>query len=425
MNAVLEASDPAQALARAWPSEMNDGRPTVLMAIGKASLEMANVAVQRLGRSLVRAVITAVPERMHKHRLGGRVEVMPADHPWPTDRNIEAASRVAELAREVTPDQRVVLLISGGGSAHLTLPAGDVTLDDLRAITKALQRAGAPIQELNAVRKHIEQLKGGRLAALLAASDIRAFILSDVIGDRLDAIASGPVAPDPTTYGDALEVLSRYGIASVALRVTKHLERGAAGVVNETLKPGDPRLARVMSTIIASNSTAVTAAAEHAERLGFHVVNVEMGVEGDAADAGRRLASLLRTLVRESSRPACVVFGGEPTVRVIDSGADAPAVGGPSQELALAAAVDLEGEPRAALLAFSTDGIDGPTDAAGAIVTGLTVAHDPAAGLDAAAFLARHDSYTLLDRVGALTRTGPTGTNVNHIAVGLVYPPVA
>lgn len=424
VNAVLEAADPALALTRAWPADLDDGRPTVLFAIGKASLEMANVAVQRLGTALVRAVITAVPERMGQRRWGGRMEVWPADHPAPTERNVEAARAVAEAARQVTSDQRVLMLISGGGSAHLTLPAEGITLDDLRAVTKALQNGGAPIQDLNTVRKHCEQLKGGRLAAMLASRDIRTFILSDVMGDRPDVIASGPLTPDPTTYADALTVLARYGATPVAPRLTKHLRLGATGQIAETPQRGDSQFP-VLNTLIASNSAAVDAAAERLAGLGFRVAEFRKGVEGEAASIGRELAADLRACAASSTKPACMIIGGEPTVTVRREGDVshlADGMGGPSQELALAAAVELDGEPRIALLAFSTDGIDGPTDAAGAVVTGHTAAHGRAAGLDAAEFLARHDSHTLLDRVGALIRTGPTGTNVNHIAVGLVYP---
>lgn len=429
IRAVLNAADPARALMKHWPAQLADGRPTLVIAIGKASLEMANVAVQRLGHSLIRAIVAAVPERVRKHRMGGRIEVLPVDHPWPSDRNVTAARAIAELASGAPREHRVVLLISGGGSAHLTLPGDGLKLEDLRAVSQALQRAGAPIQDLNAVRKHTEQLKGGRLAAMLRGSDIHAFILSDVMGDRLDAIASGPVSPDPTTYADALGVLDRYGAAAAAPRVTEHLRRGAAGQIEETPKPGDAIFDRVTSTVIAGNAMAVDAAAARAERLGFRVMDRVTGVEGEAASVGDDLARDLREHARESSIAMAVVRGGEPTVRADGMEGDAAKAlkssrgsGGPSQELALAAAQALEGQERMVLLAFSTDGIDGPTDAAGAVVTGQTVPACRAAGLDPAEFMSRHDSHTILDRVGAIIRTGPTGTNVNHVAIGLIYP---
>jgi len=361
--------------------------------------------------------VTAVPERIGRAGAMGVLREYPADHPLPMARNVEAARAVDTLARRVRPGERVILLISGGGSAHLTMPAGAITLDELAAVTRALQRAGAPIKDLNAVRKHAERLKGGRLAAMMSGVDVRVFVLSDVMGDRLDAIASGPAAADPTTYGDALEVLERFGAAGVSPGVTEHLRRGAAGLEEETPKPGDPRLAGVKSVIIASNATAVDAAARAAAELGFRVMEQRTGVEGPSAEAGRQLAAELRRLDSEGAGPCAVVVGGETTV----DAAGSDGLGGPSQELALAAAMDLPG--RGAVLAFSTDGVDGPTDAAGAVVTGCAVARALEHGVDLARALARHDSYTALGAIGALVRTGPTGTNVNHIAAGLVYGP--
>ncbi|MCC6679153.1 MAG: DUF4147 domain-containing protein [Phycisphaerales bacterium] len=415
--AVLEAADPAATLARAWPGELDDGARATVIAIGKASLEMARAAMQRLGPALAGGVVIAVPERAGDTTHIGPLRVVPADHPWPTERNVAAAREVEVLAHGIRPGERVIVLISGGGSAHLTLPAGAISLEDLAAVTRALQRAGAPIQDLNAVRKHAERLKGGRLGVLLARADVRVFVLSDVMGDRLDVIASGPAAPDPTTYGDAIALLEYYRAAGTAPAVAEHLRRGARGELEETPKPGDPRLAAIRHTIIANNSTAVEAAARAGRKLGFEVVEVRLGVEGDAASAGRWLAARLREVTAARPGPVAVVLGGETTVDV----QAARGTGGPSQELALAAAIELDGEERMAVLAFSSDGVDGPTDAAGAIVTGRARAQARERGVDLRESLSGHDSHGSLGAIGALVRTGPTGTNVNHIAIGLGY----
>lgn len=429
IDSVLKAADPGAALERRWVDP--PAGPVMVLAFGKASMEMAGTALGHLaGRELV-GIVTAVPERVNAAGLDERVAVYAADHPLPSARNIEAARMVVSLtamfAQTHGDGGTVVALVSGGGSAHLTLPTGSLTLDDLRAVNAALQRAGAPIEDLNAVRKHTEELKGGRLATLAAPARVVSYIVSDVLGDRLDVIASGPLAPDPTTYQDALAVLDRFGIAGAAPRVTEHLRRGATRALPETPKPGDPVFGAVKNTIVANNEVAVEAAARAVRKLGFEVAGIRTGVEGDADAAGEMLARRAADLAAAPLGSAFVI-GGETTVRV---GAGV-GKGGPSQEMALSAAVELARldaasprlrvRERAVLLTFSTDGVDGPTDAAGAVVTAETSRGLPALGIDPAAALQNHVSYTALERAGALIRTGPTGTNVNHVAVVLVYP---
>lgn len=415
--AVLEAADPAIAMGKAWPAELNDGRPTALIAIGKASLEMARAAADRLGPSLRRGVVLAVPERIAEARLPAVVTVMGVDHPLPTERNISAARAVAELTRAAPDDMRVIVLISGGGSAHLTLPADGVRLEEIVAVTRALQRSGATIHELNTVRKHAEVLKGGGLGVLLAGREARVFVLSDVIGDALETIASGPCVPDPTTYAEAMAVLDRHGAADIGPGLAAHLRRGISGEVAETVKPGDAQWREIPHTIIASNAVAVDAAARAAAALGFEVIERRTDVEGSAAKAGLWLGERVRSAAAAGRGPVAVVMGGETTVDV----AGASGRGGPSQETALAAAIAMAGMERAAALAFSTDGVDGPTDGAGAIVSGATAAEAKERGRDLGPALATHDSHGVLGALGAVIRTGPTGTNVNHIAAGLIY----
>jgi glycerate-2-kinase len=409
IDAALAAADPARALARHWDESLDDD-PCVVLAVGKASIAMAREALGRL-RHVRRTLVTAPPDQTDG--VGPGVRVMVCDHPFPTGRNVEAAMEVAGLVSRTNPDESLIVLISGGGSAHLTLPAGDLTVQEVAAVTKALQWAGATIADLNCVRKHCELLKGGRLAARCAAGRISAFILSDVLGDRLDVIASGPTAPDPTTYEEALRVMERFGVMKRTPAVTEHLRRGAAGEFGETPKESDRAFQRVTNQIVASNQIVVEAVAEAVRELGLDVAGVEQGVEGEAAEVGRRIAARLGPMAPGS----CWIVGGETTVNV---GAGR-GVGGPSQELALSAAVELDGERGVCMLTFSTDGRDGPTDAAGGLVTGGTCARAREMGLDVQGALDEHDSHGLLDRVGALVRVAPTGTNLNHFAVLIRY----
>lgn len=426
IDAALHAAAPALAVERHWvPME----GPVYLLATGKASLEMAARAVQLIP-NLAAGLVTAVPERMEM--VGGgvtladpRVTVLPADHPLPTERNIAAAKAALEFVSKVPQDATLLVLASGGGSAHLTLPAGDVTLEDLREITRTLQRAGATIDDLNAVRKHCERLKGGRLAAACPAGRIVSMVMSDVEGDRLDVIASGPTAADPTTYADALKVLEQYSATGICARVAEHLREGAAGKHKETLKPGDKSLLRVEHRVIASNRTVQDAVADAARLAGLFVARDHRFISGGAAAEGRRIGSTLRRLSTTSSHPVVFIAGGEPVVNV---GAE-HGLGGPSQELALAAAVELDDAEGITLAAVSTDGVDGPPGPtpqathAGAIVNGETAQSGRGRGLDPVDHLNRHDSATYFATLGGAIRTGPTGTNLNHVVIGILTPP--
>ncbi|MFA6045833.1 MAG: DUF4147 domain-containing protein, partial [Phycisphaerales bacterium] len=323
--------------------------------------------------------------------------------------------RVKEWINQTPDDAQLIACLSGGGSAYLTLPHNDVSLDDLVSLTKALQHAGADIRELNCVRKHAEQLKGGRLGSM-CAGPVRAYVLSDVLGDPLDVIASGPFHPDPSAYAEALEVLARRSAQGVAPAITELFQRGAAGREPETPKTwdelGGPH--RITHTIIANNDSAVEAACEALVSAGITVVQTRRRVEGNASDVAITLAHDMCRAPSTGEHQAWIV-GGE---WVVDSRAST-GVGGPSQELALAWAAHSAGFSDSYLMAFSTDGIDGPTNAAGAVVSGDTALQLAQAGVHAEAALANHDSHSALDKVNALIRTGPTGTNINHIAVGL------
>ncbi|MBI3242794.1 MAG: glycerate kinase [Chloroflexi bacterium] len=412
----MRAADPKVRLLAHLPilaASLEQARHCWVIGIGKAALEMALALESQLGQRLAGGAVAAPPERLAQVDEATRralpFQLYPAAHPLPDERNLLAAQAIARIATQVGAGDLVIALVSGGGSAHLTLPVAGLTLADLQITTDALLKSGATIQELNAVRKHCEQLKGGGLLRLIAPARVQAFILSDVIGDPLDVIASGSVSPDPTTYADALKVLDKYGLAVDAVR--RHLTSGE----NETLKPGDPLLALVSHTIIGSNLLAVEAVEAAAKASGFAVACVETGVQGEAREVGQRIGTLARQWFGHT-RPQCIIFGGETTVMVRGNG-----LGGRNQELALAAAIAMNGFEKVALAAFATDGIDGPTPAAGAYVTGETCERARALGLDPARFLNRNDSHTFFARLDDLILTGPTGTNVNDVAVALMY----
>ena len=422
LHAVLSACDPAGAVERSWNAPQWPGRRVRLLAAGKAAHPMARTAFSLLARDGATVTAALVVTTPPAQPIPG-AEVLAADHPLPTARNLFASQRVENFIAQTSPGESLLILLSGGASALLTSPADPLTLDDLRETTHALLRAGAPISALNAVRKHTETLKGGRLASLIPAhahTPVSVLVLSDVLGDRLDVIASGPLAADPTTYAGALAALRRPDIKPTPslARVIAQLERGAAGLIPETPKPGDPALAAIEHRVIASNEHAAIAARDALLAAGIARVKVVCRVEGEAANVGQ---SLVRDAAREAAHaPGCsiaVIYAGETTVTV----ADQPGLGGRNQELALAAALELPRIPHEALVfTLATDGVDGPTDAAGALVTSHTAVHATRLGLDLPRALQNHDSYRALDALNALIRTGPTGTNVNDLAIAIV-----
>jgi len=350
--------------------------------------------------------------KIRPERLGMRE----AGHPVPDENGLRAANEMIALLRDADSETLVVCLISGGGSSLLVSPVVGISLDDKRVMTGMLLRAGADIGELNTVRKHISSVKGGRLAEIAYPARVVSLILSDVIGDRFDVIASGPTAPDESTYGDAVGVLRKYSlIDSAPEAVADFLRRGAEGLFPETPKSGNPVFETTENIIIGSSRMALEAARAKAESLGFRTEIVTDRLTGEASAAGRRLAKAALE-ARNASRAAgvrtCLISGGETTVTVRGTG-----LGGRNMELALSFAIGMEGVDGVTLLSAGTDGNDGPTDAAGAIVDGGTIARAKAAGLDPGAYLHNNDSYNFFRREGGLFVTGPTGTNVMDIQI--------
>jgi len=375
------------------------------VAVGKAAPGMHAGAEGVLGKL---PSVMIVPEG-----TGAPKWAVQADHPVPTERNVRAARAVEAFVGDCAARGLPLLtLISGGTSALLASPCEGLSLEDLRVVTRELLASGATIDEMNAVRKHVERLKGGRLGAIAAPAPVLALIISDVNRDDPSVIGSGPFSPDPSTFADALGVVDKYGLGASLQTVRAHLERGVRGEVSETPKPGDAVLAGIETCVIAGNGTAVEGASDACAEMGYQVER-ETGLSGEAADIGRAVARRLEEMVPGTA----LVLGGETTVTL----GERAGRGGRNQELALACAIELDvlGVHEAAVLSLATDGVDGPTAAAGGMVTGETAALARERAIDLGRCLREHDSYGALDALGGLIRIGPTGTNVADVVVGL------
>jgi glycerate 2-kinase len=385
-----------------------------LVAAGKAAWPMAQAAVAFLGTRLVSGIVSGAAGA---GSLPRELEWIEGAHPLPDWRSMHAARRALDRAAEAARnDELLLVLLSGGGSAMLALPAPGLTLDDKRAAIEALSRAGVSITSLNTVRKHLSAIKGGRLAATHSPRSLT-LAISDVHIPQDDpaTIASGPTFADPATYADALHIIEDATIV-VPQRVRAHLESGAAGELPETPKPGDPRLARSEYHVIANRQTAMRGAMREAQRRGYAVSLIESPVHGEAASAGRAFAE---TALSDDAVPRlkCVIAAGETTVTVKGQGR-----GGRNQEFALAAAEPLARPHPGVVASLGTDGVDGPTDAAGAIVTSATVSQASAWGVNIHDVLLRNDAYTVLDKLDSLIKWGPTFTNVGDVHVLLTAP---
>jgi hydroxypyruvate reductase len=381
--------------------------------MGKAAFTMAAAAEDVLGDAITDGLAVGVAPEVTLRRLKTAV----AGHPVPDARGAAAADEVERIAEGLGPDDLLILLVSGGASALLPAPVEGVSLAEKAALTAALLRAGASIHEMNAVRKHLSRLKGGGLARRAAPAAVAALVLSDVVGDELATIASGPVSADPTTFADALAIVKARGVADVAPAARRRLEAGARGAAPETPKPGDPLFARVAAEIVGSNRLSVEAAAREARRRGLKPVVLTTTLEGEAREVAPALVGILRECVergRPARPPVCLLAGGETTVTVRGDGR-----GGRNQELAVAAVEPLARVPAPAVVAsLATDGIDGASEAAGGVADRDSAARARALGLaPPAAFLAASDSASFLAPLGDLIVTGPTGTNVVDLTV--------
>lgn len=380
----------------------------VIVGAGKASGAMAAAVEEAWGDRVAGGLVVVKDGHLAETR---RVQLVEAGHPVPDERGASAARDLQALAQGAGAEDLVLALISGGASALTPAPAPPITLGDKQVMTRLLLAAGADINQLNAVRKHCSVLKGGQLARAAAPARVAALLLSDVIGDPIDVIGSGPTAPDASTFGEALGTLDRFGLRQRApASVRERLERGARGEIAETPKPDDPIFERVANAVIGNNQLVVDAAASRAAVLGLAPHVLTRSLHGEARDVARELVALGREISAGRgpvAPPACLIAGGETTVTVRGEG-----IGGRCQEFALAATLELEGVAGLVVLAAGTDGSDGPTDAAGAIADGDSAARARHQGLDPRAHLDRNDSNPVFAALGDLVVTGPTNTNL-------------
>lgn len=401
---------------RSW--QLGRFREVLVVGAGKAGAPMA-AAVEEILQDRVSGGDVVVK---HGHAAATRrVRVHEAAHPVPDEDGVAAAARILERLDGADADTLVICLLSGGGSALLVRPAEGLELDDLQRTTRALLRCGATIGEINCLRKHLSAVKGGQLARRAAPATVLTLVLSDVVGDSLGTIASGPTAPDATTFADCLEVVGRYGLeGELPDAVVERLRGGADGRIEDTPRAGDPLFERVHHVIVGNNDQAVRAAAGEAEARGYRPCVLSTVTEGESREVARAYAAVALEVAR-SGRPvepaACVLAGGETTVTLRGDGK-----GGRAQEFALAAALQLQGQAGILACAVGTDGTDGPTDAAGAMADGETVERGDAAGRSARRHLDDNDAYPFFDALDDLVITGPTDTNVMDLYLFLVVP---
>jgi hydroxypyruvate reductase len=413
-KAALAAADPADAVTRHL-KHRDLGRYSNIYVIGagKAGASMAHAAERVLGRRITAGLINVKDESLALR--SSRIELNQCGHPMPDARGVAGAERIAQMAAAAQKDDLVVCLISGGASALMPLPAAGITLEEKQATTRLLLACGANIHEINAIRKHISRIKGGQLARLAAPATVESLLLSDVIGDDLDVIGSGPTAPDASTFAAAAEVLDKYGIrARVPAAVMQRIEGGQRGELPETPKPGDPVFRRVRNTVVGGNRLALAAAARHARGLGFRTLVLSSQIQGETREIARMHAAIAREIVasrQPAKAPACIITGGETTVTLKGEG-----LGGRNQEFVLAAAIDIADLENVVVFSAGTDGSDGPTDAAGAVADGQSIRRSP----DARRYLDESNSYRYFESLGDLVITGPTNTNVMDVRIILV-----
>ncbi len=383
---------------------------------GKASGSIAEALEQILGQYITKGLVNIPRGNKHKTEL---IKLHEASHPIPDKSGVEGTRRMLEIAEQAKKKELIICLISGGGSSLMPLPRGGITISDKREITDALLKCGATINEINTVRKHISDFKGGWLAKKAYPATVLNLILSDVVGDPLDFIASGPTVPDSTTFNEAIKALKKYGLWDKApATIKKVLSDGEKGLIPETPKATDKAFKKVYNVVIGNNRFACLAAREHLRSAGLNTLLLTSSLEGEARHVGVMLASIAREVALSGNpvpKPAGIIAGGETTVTVTGKG-----LGGRNQEISLAAALKVGGLDGVVVASLNTDGVDGPTDAAGAIVDGKTIARAAEMSVNPEEFLAENDSYSFFSKLGDLIFTGPTGTNVNDVSLIVV-----
>jgi len=387
-----------------------------LVGTGKASTSMAQAIEEILGDRLTKGVITT----KYGHLLPlKKIKIVEAGHPIPDPKGYEGAIKIQNLLQESGPRDLVIFLLSGGGSALLPFPADGIELKEKQEVTQLLIDCGADIKEINTIRKHISKIKGGGLARWAYPSFLIGFILSDVVGDQLEVIGSGPSVPDPSTFEEAWEILKKYDLPNeIAPSIQRHLLFGKEGKVEETPKPGEVVFEKVYNTLIGSNILALHAAEKEASSLGFNTLILSSSIEGETREAARFHAAIAKEVISSGNpiqRPACILSGGETTVTIKGNG-----LGGRNQEFALAGSIEISGMEKIVFLSGGTDGTDGPTDATGAVADHTTAQRAKSMSLDPKAHLNNNDAYPFFQKLGDLLITGPTHTNVTDVRILLV-----
>lgn len=383
---------------------------------GKATAPMAMAIEELLGEKIHKGLIV-VKYGFTEGLL--YTQTIEADHPVPDLNGVRGSRMVLDILKGSGPNDLIISLISGGGSALFCLPAGDITIEEKQTMTRRLLACGASIDEINTIRKHISACKGGQMARAAYPATVINLMLSDVVGDRVDVIASGPFTPDPSTFSDALGIIEKYDLKGIPETIRRHLLAGIAGEIPETPKEGDPVFERVHNFIVGSNILALRAAEQRARGLGYNTLILSSMIEGETRHVALVHTAIAKEIVKTGSPippPACIISGGETTVTIRGNG-----LGGRNQEFCLAAAIDIKGlTDRVVILSAGTDGNDGPTNAAGGIVDPLTVKRGKEAGLNAIDYLTSNDSHHFLKKTEDLLITGPTNTNVMDVRLVLV-----
>ena len=387
-----------------------------VVGTGKASAPMAANLEKILGPRIQGGWVNVKYGHGRKLR---RLHIQEAGHPLPDARGLEGAQEITRLLEGLTARDLVIFLISGGGSALLPLPVPGVTLEEKQKVTQLLLRCGATIQEINTLRKHLSQVKGGGLAKRAYPATLVSLILSDVIGDPLEVIASGPTVPDPSTFADCARILDKFNLwKDIPASAAEHIREGLKGNREETLKEGDAAFGRVQNVIVGNNLLAMKAARRKARELGYRTLTLSSLIEGETREVAKVHAAIAKEVVLSANPlppPACILSGGETTVTLRGQGK-----GGRNQEFSLAAALEIDGWQDLVIFSAGTDGTDGPTDAAGAFADGETIRRGKEKGMEAQTFLNENDSYSFFERLGDLLITGPTGTNVMDLRVMLI-----
>ena len=429
----LESVDPEKSVKRAVKRtndllaineteiSLTDIHKINVIGVGKAVLPMALGISEIINEDINAGIlITKHLNPEIQANLNQKITVLRGSHPIPTSLSVKSTGVMLNLLKSGSGRDLVIGLISGGGSALMTYPIKEIGLEGMQNVTSLLLKCGATIQEINTIRKHLDQVKGGGLLKHIHPANSIHLILSDVLGDPLSMIASGPTSADPTTFQDCINIVKKYAIEDqVEPKILTFLREGALGFHEETLKNDSPLLKDSKNFIIGSLSIAIKEAEDQARKLGYDVKLLSSSLIGEARVVGKDLGKKLKEVIAErkkQSKPICLIAGGETTVTVTGKGK-----GGRNQELALSAAQELNGVENCAFISFATDGEDGPTDAAGGIVTGLTINSGNKLNLNAYDYLKNNNSYEYLEKVGGLIRTGPTGTNVNDIVLMVAY----